>query len=251
VSGGETEDAMVINLPKQRVIFIGDVLMPFYGEPWVDEGFIDGALGAIDEINRRKPNHIMHGHYGLTFMYGPKAMLVFRDAYKWLVDETRKHIVNGYSVKDIVRLNLIPPGLQNHPEAFVAYVTPRDHIIARIAHNMVGIWREDVTGQEPGGLDTLTSVEYGRLLDLYLRLSAGRIEGGLRKMLDAGDNELALKFAVAASRRYPDNQAFVRLKEEAADRLRSVAQYLDPFKFVVYTELIGKEHKPIPAARVR
>jgi hypothetical protein len=41
------------------------------------------------------------------------------------------------------------------------------------------------------------------------------------------------------------------LKEEAADRLRSAAQYLDPFKFVTYTELIGKEHKPIPADPVR
>ncbi len=27
---------------------------------------------------------------------------------------------------------------------------------------------------------------------------------------------------------------------------RSAAQFLDPFKFVVYTEMIGKEHKPVP-----
>ncbi len=33
----------------------------------------------------------------------------------------------------------------------------------------------------------------------------------------------------------------------AANRLRSSVQYFDPFKFVTYTELINKEHKPIPA----
>ena len=37
----------------------------------------------------------------------------------------------------------------------------------------------------------------------------------------------------------------------AADCLRRSTQYFDPFKFVVYTELIGKEHQAIPAEPVR
>ena len=57
--------------------------------------------------------------------------------------------------------------------------------------------------------------------------------------------------AVAAEARYPGNAEITQLKEEAADRLRSAAQYFDPFKFVTYTEMIGKEHRAIPAAPVR
>ncbi len=34
-------------------------------------------------------------------------------------------------------------------------------------------------------------------------------------------------------------------------RLRSSAQYFDPFKFVTYTELIGRQHKGILAEPVR
>ncbi|MBL4756905.1 MAG: hypothetical protein JKY32_04500 [Rhizobiales bacterium] len=99
-------------------------------------------------------------------LYGPREINGFRDAYKWLVEVTREHIRNGYSVKDIVRLNLIPPDLQNHPEIFLSYLAAREHVIARIGYHMVWIWQEDASGQEPGGLDNLTSDEYGRLLQV-------------------------------------------------------------------------------------
>lgn len=245
--GGETEDALLVNVPSLKTVFMGDALMPFYGEPWVEEGFVDEALKTMDQVIKRKPVHVLHGHYGLTVMYGAQSLNAYRDAYAWLVQETRVHLKNGYSIKDIVRLNLIPPGLERHPEAFMSYLSPRDHIIARVADHMLGIWHEDITGKEPSGLDVITSIEYGRLLERYLGLSAGEVEDALRAMLDGGDNELALQLAVAAKARYQDNAGISRLMEEAADRLRGAAQYFDPFKFVVYTEMIGKEHLPIPS----
>ena len=247
VTGGETEDALLIYLPNLGTLFMGDALMPFYGEPWVEEGFIDEALETMDQALQRHPKHILHGHYGITVLYGAGEQLAaFRDAFQWLVEETRKHITNGYSAKNIIRLNLIPPGLENHPEAFLSYLAPRDHIIARTADHMVGIWQEDISGREPQGLDTLTAVEYGRLLEVYLDLSQGEIINALQRMLEGGDNELALQMAVAAELRYPDNEEIIRLTQNAADRLRSAAQYFDPFKFVTYTELIGKEHQSVP-----
>ena len=252
VTGGETEDAMLIHMPSLGVIFMGDALMPFYGEPWVEEGFIDEALETMEQVLRRQPRYILHGHYGITVLYETSQQLqAFRNAYEWLVTETRKHLRNAYSAKDIVRLNLIPPGLQSHPEAFFGYLAPRDHVIARVADHMVGIWQENVTGKEPEGLDVITSVEYGRLLELYLGLSANEVEKALRRMIDGGDNELALQMAVAAEARYPKETGITRLKEEAADRLRSSVQFFDPFKFVIYTEMIGKEHQPIPVETVR
>tara|TARA_R110000803_G_scaffold165468_2_gene229007 strand:- start:7 stop:633 length:627 start_codon:yes stop_codon:yes gene_type:complete len=201
----------------------------------------------MDQALQRHPKHILHGHYGITVLYGAGEQLAaFRDAFQWLVEETRKHITNGYSAKNIIRLNLIPPGLENHPEAFLSYLAPRDHIIARTADHMVGIWQEEISGREPQGLDTLTAVEYGRLLKVYLDLSQREIINALQRMLEGGDNELALQMAVAAELRYPDNEEIIRLAQNAADRLRSAAQYFDPFKFVTYTELIGKEHQSVP-----
>ena len=252
VTGGETEDALLIHVPTLSTLFMGDALMPFYGEPWVAEGFIDDAMDTMDEALRRQPEHILHGHVGITAIYGTMDQLeAYRGAHEWLVDEARRHLANGYSAKDIIRLNLIPPGFQDHPQAFFGYLAARDQVIARAADSMVGIWREDVTGKEPGGLDVITSVEYGRLLDLYISLSASQVERALRRALDGGDVELALQMAVAAEARYSNSAGITRLKEEAGDRLRSSVQFFDPFKFAVYTELIGKEHRSIPAEPVR
>jgi len=247
VTGGETKDALLINFSELGVIFMGDALMPFYGEPTVEEGFIDEAINTMDQALSRQPKHILHGHYGITVLYGNSHQLKpYRDAYQWLVTETRKHIVNGYSAKDIIRLNLIPPRLLNSPQIFFGYLAPRDHIISRIADHMVGIWQEDKSAKEPAGLDTITSVEYGRLLEVYLELSASKVETMLNKILQGGDNQLALQMAVAAERRYPENKTIIQLRNEAADRLRSAVQFFDPFKFVIYTELAGKEHHAIP-----
>lgn len=247
VTGGETEDALLVSFPDTGVIFVGDVLMPYYGEPWVEEGFIDGAINTMDQIIQRNPQYILHGHYPLTFIYGPEQLRRFRDDYKWLVDATRNHLNRGYSVKEIIRLNLIPPGLNKHPEDYFSFLAPRDHIIARVADHMLGIWQENKNGQEPEGLDNLTATEYGRFLEKYLGLSTGVVADALQKMISNGDNELALKMAVAAETRYGADASIQQLKTEAANRLRSSAQFFDPFKFVVYTEMVNLEHKPMPS----
>ena len=173
VTGGETEDAMLIHLPDLETVFVGDIVMPWYGEPWVNEGFIDEAVETMDVVNGLGAVRLLHGHHPLTMLYGPKQLRVFRDNFAWLVETTREHLRSGYSAKDIVRLNLIPPGLENHPENYLSFLAARDNVIARVADHMVGIWREDVTGLEPEGLDTLTSVEYGRMLEKISRPQAG------------------------------------------------------------------------------
>jgi hypothetical protein len=200
----------------------------------------------MDKVIKLSPKHILHGHYGITILYNPTQLSVFRNAYAWLVNATRLHITNGFAAEDIIRLNLIPPTLHTHPESFLSYLAARDTLIARVADKMTGIWQEDRTGQEPRGLDILSSVEYGRLLSSYLDLSQSDIEAGLHRMLKGGDNTLALKMAVAALHQHPQNVSFLELRNQAADRLRSAAQFFDPFRFVVYTELRGTEHPSIP-----
>ena len=244
VIGNETEDALFISLPKQKVLFVGDVLMPYLGDPWVEEGFIDEPILAMKTINEYKAEHILHGHYGLTFMYGTNEQIKeFSKVYKWLTQSVYTHIKAGYSVNEIMRLNLIPPGLEKHPELFIGYLAQRKYVIARMVDKMTGYWHENKTNEEPRGFFSLTSVEYGRLLQMYMNLSESNIVSSLEDMLKNGDLELALKMSIAALVVYPDSDELLEKKEEAADRLRSVSQFFDPMKFAVYTEMIGQEHK--------
>ena len=247
VDGGETEDAMLVHFPELGVVFVGDIVMPWYGEPWVEEGSLDGAVQAMDRALSLNAEHMLHGHHPLTLLYGSEVMAVFRDAFVWLRRATTHYLRRGFSAKDVIRENLIPPGLERHSAAYLAYAAARDNVIARMADRWTGIWREDRTGQEPEGLDQITAEEHGRMLERYLSLTAGASAKMLRKMLDEGDNELALRFAVAAERRFGADDRIIDAKQEAADRLRSAAQFTDPFRFVTYTELSGRTHGPMTA----
>ncbi len=247
VKGNETEDALFVHLAKENTTFVGDVMMPYLGDPWIEEGFIEEASEAMETIIDLNPQHILHGHYGLTEMYGKtKHVKVFNDSYKWLVKNVRKHVESGYSADDILRLNLIPPGLEKYPESFTGYIAQRNYVIARIVDKSTGYWHEDKTAKEPRGFFSLTSVEYGRLLKTYLNLSEAEVVTVLRKMIKNGDLELALYLSTAAQNRYKNSEAITDLREEAADRLRSISQFFDPMKFAVYAEMINKEHKMMP-----
>lgn len=246
VTGGETEDALLIHFPALETVFVGDIVMPWYGEPWVNEGFIDDTLATIEDVLACDARHVLHGHHPLTMMFDADNLKAFRRHYSWLVETTKDHAAHGFSSKDIIRLNLIPPDLVGSPELYLPFAASRDSVIARTVSKMVGIWREDRTGQSPGGLDVITAVEHGRMLETYLDLSSTQVASVLKRMLAHGDNELALQFAVAAEQRYGAKTELISLKEEAADRLRSTAQYLDPFKFTAYSEIIDRPQQPMP-----
>ena len=62
IEGGETHDAMLINLPDQHTMFVGDFIMPYIGAPFVEEGDFQGLLDAINVIAQENPQHLLHGH---------------------------------------------------------------------------------------------------------------------------------------------------------------------------------------------
>ncbi|HWI58493.1 MAG TPA: hypothetical protein VNZ22_14810 [Bacillota bacterium] len=66
VEGGETPDALFINVPDLGVLFVGDFIMPYLGAPFVEEGNLQGLLDAIDIVVEKQPRHILHGHEPLT-----------------------------------------------------------------------------------------------------------------------------------------------------------------------------------------
>ncbi len=244
VQGGETEDAMLIHMPELDTVFVGDMVMPWYGEPWVNEGFVTDVMGPIKTALGLGARHMLHGHHPLTFLYNPQNLQDFEPFHAWVVAATQTHITQGYSAKDIIRLNLVPPDLVDYPDLYLGFFAARDTIILRTADTMTGIWREDRTGQSPEGLDVITAQEHGRMFEKYLNLSARQTAKMLRRMIANGDHELALQSAVAAEQRYGATAAIIAAKEQAADALRSGIQYTDPFKFTTYSEMIAR---PQPA----
>src|SRR5262249_43488226 len=67
VRGGETHDAMLIYLPDERVMFMGDVIIPYLGPPFDEDGDLPGLFDAIAltawgaNFSMRIPHRLMRG----------------------------------------------------------------------------------------------------------------------------------------------------------------------------------------------
>ena len=115
VRGGEMHDAMLIYLPDERVMFMGDVIMPYLGAPFDEDGDLQGLLDAIDVIVSRNPQHLLYGHEPLTRVFSsPLILSHLKTDLAWLQDQVLMAIRRGDERAAIHEANLIPPDLLAH-----------------------------------------------------------------------------------------------------------------------------------------
>ena len=199
VQGGETHDAMLIHLPDQRVMFVGDFIMPYLGAPFVQEGDLQGLLDAIDIVVQRNPRYLLHGHEPLTRNFASAAMLAqLRTDLLWLRDQVLGAMRRGDERGAIHQANLIPPGLLNdQPDVYQPYLIMREHVIDRLYHQNGGYWQPD--GQ---GLEHLTRADQAELLVDYLGVSEGQLVKTVERLTADGKYELAATLLESSGGRF-------------------------------------------------
>jgi glyoxylase-like metal-dependent hydrolase (beta-lactamase superfamily II) len=240
VHGGETEDGLLIHVPALDLLFVGDVLMPMLGAPFLPEGSIDGLLETLDVIQGLAPGHLIHGHTALTDIYSIDALpglgLALRELHAHVLQALRE----GRTLSETLRDNVLPEGLREHPAAVMPYVVMRDNVIQRLYSQRTGYWQSD--GE---GIEQFSAEEWAAAVDL---LGGGK-EGAFRKsvgiLLDQGDPGLALKLADLGLVRHADSGALRDLRRRALDRLRERYQTMNPFKLIVYSGLADAELLPV------
>jgi hypothetical protein len=131
---------MLISLPEEKVMFMGDVIMPYLGAPFVEEGDLQGLFDAIDVIVSRNPQHLLHGHEPLTRVFSSSLILShLKTDLAWLRDQVLTAIRSGEERAAIHESSLIPPDLLAHqPDVYQPYFILREHIIDRIYDQNVG-----------------------------------------------------------------------------------------------------------------
>src|SRR5580700_9505343 len=188
VQGGETHDAMLINLPDEGVMFVGDFIMPYLGAPFVEEGDLQGLLDAIDAVVEKHPQHLLHGHEPLTSNFASATMLAqLKTDLVWLHEQVLTAVRRGDERAAIHQANLIPPGLLGgQPDAYQPYLILREHLIDRLYDQNVGYWQPDLQG-----LDHLSSSDRVELLVDYLGVSEKQLVGTVERLAADGKYELA------------------------------------------------------------
>jgi hypothetical protein len=132
---------MLIYLPDENVMFMGDVIMPYLGAPFVEEGDLQGLFDAIDVVVSRNPQHLLHGHEPLTRVFSsPLILSHLKTDLMWLRGQVLTAVHRGDERAAIHESNLIPPNLLgNQPDAYQPYYILREHVIDRIYENIEGM----------------------------------------------------------------------------------------------------------------
>ena len=242
--GGETDDAMLIHLPEYGVLFVGDILMPYLGAPFLEEGSLDGMLAAIDQVHALKPRHMLHGHEPLTRLFTSTAMLDgLRGHLVWLRAEVLREIQGGAERGAIHAANLIPPTLErSDADVQLAYLVLRENVINRLFDQTSGYWQNGLQG-----LDALTAADYGAALVDYLGVSDAQLAAAAERMVADGRHEMAAAMLRWAQTRFPDNSRLETARKLAHLKLMEKYQEFNPFKFILYAGQIDQSAAQIAA----
>src|SRR5499425_609978 len=245
--GGETHDAMLIYLPDEKVMFMGDVIMPYLGAPFAEEGDLQGLLDAIDEVVSRNPEHLLHGHEPLTRVFSsPLILSHLKKDLAWLRDQVLTAIRRGDERAAIHESNLTPPDLlTNQPDAYEPYYILREHLIDRIYDQNVGYWEANLQG-----LAHLGRKDRAELLVDYLGLSEAQIVAAADHLTADGKYEIAAELIESAEAKFPGSNSLKRAKRFAYLKLIERNQNTDPFKFIIYSGKIGEQTPQINAENI-
>jgi len=238
-TGGETSDALMIYLPASGVLFTGDVLMPYLGAPFFAEGSPDGMLGTLALIAQISPRTLVHGHTTLTELFTIDAVPGLLAALTELRDQSLAGIGRGLTLTALLKANVLPDVLREHPAAIGPYLATRDHFVQRLYHQHSGYWQPDGQGLEP-----VDAADRAAALDL---LAGGRPEpfaSAARTLLAQHDPALALEITTAALASHPDDPGLAQLRQQALHGLMERHQLQDPFRFLIYAEMAGTEIGP-------
>jgi len=229
--GGETDDALLIQMPDEGVLFVGDILMPYLGAPFVSEGSIDGLLQSIDQVGELHPRQLLHGHEPLTRVFATTAMLgELRIQLAWLRDEILRMMTEGAERGAIQQANLVPPTLPaSTSNVHLAYLLMRENVINRVFQQNSGYWQNGLRG-----LDALTNADFGAALSDDFGLSDEQIASAAQRMIKEGKLEMAATVMRWSKARYPGSAPVEATRKLAYLKLMEKYQAFNPFKFIVY-----------------
>ena len=219
-------------------MFMGDVIMPYLGAPFDEDGDLQGLLEALDVVVSKNPQRLLHGHEPLTRVFSsPLILSHLRTDLAWLQDQVLTAIRRGDERAAIHEANLVPPDLLAHqPDVHQPYYILREHVIDRVYDQNVGYWEASLQGlAHPSRMDR------AELLADYLGLSEAQIVRAADRLDADGKYAMAAELLESAEPKFPNSETLKRAKSFAYLKLMERNQNTDPFKFIIYSAKAGEQ----------
>jgi glyoxylase-like metal-dependent hydrolase (beta-lactamase superfamily II) len=239
--GGETDDALLVEVPSLGVVFVGDAFMPYLGSPFVGEGSPEGLLQTIDVLMSLKPTLLLHGHAPLTDLFTAANLMPIRTAMGEVRNAVFRGVLQGRTAAQIVHETTLPEILADYPDAVQPVYVMRGAFIQRLHRERTGYWQANLEGLEP-----IEDSSWAMALDKLAGGDPTRWKGTLETLLAQGDFALAWQLGERAVLAHPDNSELNALRLRAIHGLRARHQLTNPFKLIVLSERADSTIAPIP-----
>ncbi|HWE22632.1 MAG TPA: MBL fold metallo-hydrolase [Myxococcales bacterium] len=244
VTGGETDDALFVNMPSERLLFVGDAFMPYVGPPFLSEGSPQGYIEALATVRAFAPRKTIHGHPPLTRFFTVEATPGLETALRDLQDHYLPQAQRSRPVADILHDDYLPASLRETPKAVLPFLVVRDHFLQRLQRQHGGYW--DSAGD---GIEVLTRADWAALLDQMGDGSDAPFARVADDLLARGDGPLALKVAEMGLLRHADSERLRHARTKALAMLIDRYGPVDPFRFIVYSQWANSPVRPVDGAR--
>jgi glyoxylase-like metal-dependent hydrolase (beta-lactamase superfamily II) len=237
---GETEDALFIRDPKHDILFVGDAFMPYTGAPFVAEGSAEGYLGAIADVIALSPRRVIHGHPPLTMLYTPAAMPGLETALTALYQHALRAARQARPIADLLHDDYLPDSLRDAPKAVQPYLVVRDTFVQRVYAEHAGYWKSN-----GDGIEQFTRMEWARALDQLGDHNDEKFANLSDELEQRGDAGLAFQIAELGLTSHPDSKPLQASRAKALTTLRQLNSQVNPFRFIVYSELARRNLAPV------
>ncbi|HZW89261.1 MAG TPA: MBL fold metallo-hydrolase [Myxococcaceae bacterium] len=238
--GGETADALLIELPDSGTVFVGDAFMPYFGAPFEAEGSVEGLLDTIALLRSIHPKLLIHGHTPLTENFTVKALEPLELGLRAIHRDTLSSIHDGVPLSEALWRNLVPAELEPYPDVVPVFLLMRENAIKRLYQQLSGYWKPDREGME-----VFSPKEEAAALDLVADGDPERLARAAKSLNERGDFAMALRIAELGLTAHPSTSSLVAVRTRALEGLRTKYQ-LSPFKFIVYSEAAKAGLAPPP-----
>jgi glyoxylase-like metal-dependent hydrolase (beta-lactamase superfamily II) len=233
--GGETEDALLIQLPDAGILFVGDAFMPYFGAPFVAEGSVEGLLDTIAQIRALAPAKLIHGHVPLTVNFPIEVLPALGEAVASMRDLTLQQMRGGHSQSETLAKAFLPESLAQQPDAVMPFLLMRDNVIGRLYQQHSGYWKPDGDGME-----VYSQQEQAAAFDLLAQGQDIAFTRAAESLNARGDYGMGLRIAELGLTAHPGSAPLAGEKQRALEGLRARYQY-NPFKFLIYSDMAKDE----------
>jgi alkyl sulfatase BDS1-like metallo-beta-lactamase superfamily hydrolase len=238
-TGGEAPGHLIIWMPQKKIVLSGDLFyrsFPNLSTPMLSARSAEDWIGGLEKIITLKPDYLAPGH-GLSLRGGEEILSQlsnYRDATKYVFDETIKAINQGKTVEEAIHDIRLPEKYASLPYLQEYY--------GRVDWAIRGIYRK-FTGWYDGQGTNLNPLPSGYLAREIITLS-----GGVNKVITCaieaqkrGEHQLAVELADIVIKANPNEKIARVIKSYSLDYLGYQGQNINMFGF--YRSAAAMERK--------